>query len=113
VKSLVRWSQVLLLASIVAAVDGCKSTDGAASSSAIMYDDPFLDAWYYGDYCDDPDIIVTPPDRPTDPPKPTHPIVVPPESSVEPSHPIATPPMPRPTPMPSIPRMPMPRVRAR
>ena len=79
---------------------GCQSTDsGNSVAGAAYYESDFHDPWYYGDYHDDADIIVTPPgDRPSAPPKPTHPI--------------ATPPGPRPTPMPSIPRMPMP-VRAR
>jgi len=63
----------------------------------VYYDAGLHDPWYYGAYDDDIDVIVPPPERPTAPPKPTHPIV--------------TVPPPRPMPMPSIPRMPMPRAR--
>lgn len=111
-KSISRLFKSLLAASMLLALEGCKSTDGGTSSvSGGMYEDPYFDAWYYGDYYNDWDIVVTPPDRPTDPPKPTHPIVLPPDAPT-PTPPIATPP-PRPAPMPSIPRMPMPRVRVR
>ena len=60
-------------------------------------------AWINGLRDDDPDIIVTPPERPDPPssiPHPEHPIVLPPA------------PAPRPTPLPSIPSMPRPMPRA-
>ena len=66
---------------------GCESTDGGNVSGSV----------YYGGYCDDQDIIVTPPDRPEAPPQ------------VE--HPIARPPMSAPRPMPSIPSAPRPSFR--
>jgi len=77
---------------------GCESTDsgGSSVSGSAYYGSGFYDPWYYGGFYDGPDIIVTPPERPESPPRP--------------SHPIATPPAPRPTPMPSIPRA-MPRGR--
>jgi len=81
----------------------CSSTDGGGSvSGSVYYGVGFNDPWYYGDYHDDVDIIVTPPDskppdRPTAPPRPTHPI--------------APTPAPRPTPMPSIPSAPRPSFR--
>src|SRR5262245_19588285 len=96
-------SLAVLAAASVASIAfvGCQSTDqgGSQVSGSIYYGDSFYDPWYYGDYYDDVDVIVTPPERPTEPPKPAHPIALPPPS------------MPRPTPMPSIPRMPMPRAR--
>src|SRR5215472_15518393 len=81
---------------------GCESTEsssGSASAGVAYYESGVHDPWYYGDYYDDPDIIVTPPiDRPDAPPQPTHPIALPPST-------------PRPMPVPSIPRAPMPRAR--
>ena len=91
----------------LAVFSGCETTDGGGVSGSVYYGVGFNDPWYYGGYYDDPDIIVTPPpvtrppDGPTPPPRPEHPIARPPA------------PAPRPTPMPSIPRTPMPRVRAR
>ena len=83
---------------------GCESTgDGGGNvSGGIYYGVGFYDPWYYGGYYyDDPDIIVTPPDRPDDRPRPEHPIAKPPTTT--------------PRPMPSIPAaprpMPMPRGR--
>jgi hypothetical protein len=78
---------------------GCESEDGggASVSGGVYYGVGFYDPWYYGGYYDDPDIIVTPPDRPDRPdttPRPEHPIVKPPVST------------PSPRPMPSIPSMP-------
>lgn len=88
---------------IVLSITGCQSTDRDGSSAGpAYYDTGFNDPWYYGDYHDDIDIIVTPPDeRPPDPAKPAHPIVLPPTPR----------PTPTPMPMPSIPRMPTPRAR--
>lgn len=80
---------------------GCKSGEDAHVSASAYYGAEFHDPWYYGNYDDDVDIIVTPPERPVDPPKPTHPIVIPPTPK----------PTPMPMPMPSIPRTPAPRVR--
>ena len=78
---------------LIAASTGCDSTDGGGSvSGSVYYGVGFYDPWYYGGYYDDPDIIVTPPDRPSTP--------------VRPTHPIAPTPSPRPTPMPSIPSIP-------
>lgn len=73
---------------------GCKSTDSGGSVSASgSYDAGFNDPWYYGDYTDHGDIIVTPPPtRPEVPPHPEHPIY-------NPSPPMPSiPSMPRPTP---------------
>ena len=70
----------------------CESTDNGSVSGSVYYG-VGVDTWYYGGYYDDPDIIVTPPDRPSDNPRPSHPIATPPISSA-----------PRPTPMPSAPR---------
>jgi|GEM_PF-1729047 hypothetical protein len=101
----VRLRPLAVFALALAAFTGCSSTDGGGGGSvsgSVYYGVGFYDPWYYGDYYDDVDIVVTPPDtkppdRPTAPPKPTHPI--------------APTPSPRPTqtPMPSIPRTPMPR----
>ncbi|MHC1764528.1 MAG: hypothetical protein AB9869_09500 [Verrucomicrobiia bacterium] len=74
---------------------GCESTNGDGHASAgAYYGVGFYDPWYYGDYDNDVDVIVTPPDRPAAPPRPSHPIATPPSAG------------PRPTPMPSIPSMP-------
>jgi hypothetical protein len=77
----------------------CESTDsgGGSVSGSVYYGTGLYDPWYYGNYYDDPDIIVTPPSRPV---APEHPIARPPPASV-----------PRPTPMPSIPAMPRPAMR--
>ena len=78
---------------------GCESTGGGGSADAgFYYGTGLYDPWYYGGYWDDPDIIVTPPPgRPENPPpRPTHPIALPPASA------------PRPTPLPSIPSAPRP-----
>lgn len=74
---------------------GCATDDdgGGSVSGSFYYGVGMYDPWYYGDY-DDVDIIVTPPDRPEAPPRPSHPIARPPAST------------PRPMPMPSIPSMP-------
>lgn len=76
---------------------GCESEGGgsASVSGGVYYGVGVYDPWYYGGDCDDPDIIVTPPDRPdAGGPRPEHPIAKPPAST------------PRPTPMPSIPSTP-------
>ena len=105
---------------------GCESTDGGGSggSTAVYYGVGLNDPWYYGDYHDDHNIIVTPPrpgDRPEAPPTapPTRPER--PSPPPRPEQPIARPeqPMARPTaeprataqPMPSIPSMPRPSFR--
>jgi hypothetical protein len=74
---------------------GCESTGGGNISGGLYYGTGFNDPWYYGDYYDHGDIIVTPP--PARPERPVHP-----------EQPIARPPAsgPRPTPMPSIPSAP-------
>jgi len=69
---------------------GCESTGGGDVSGNMYYGVGFYDPWYYGGYYDDPDIIITPPERPEAPVRPTHPIA----------------PTPSPRPMPSIPSMP-------
>ena len=72
---------------------GCKSTDAGGSASVSgYYSEGFNDPWYYGDYTDHGDIIVTPP--------PTRP-----ESPVRVEQPIYHP---SPPPMPSIPSGPRP-----
>jgi hypothetical protein len=103
-KSLAR-SLPIVAALSLAGVAACKSGDDGTThvSAGAYYGTEFHDPWYYGHYDDDVDIIVTPPDRPVDPPKPTHPIVLPPTPPPRPT--------PMPMPMPSIPRMPAPRVR--
>ena len=77
---------------------GCESTDGGGNvSGGVYYGVGFYDPWYYGDYHDHGDIIVTPPPgRPEPPVRPEHPIARPPT------------PAPRPTPLPSIPSAPRP-----
>jgi hypothetical protein len=78
----------------LAVFSDCSSTDGDGGSGSVYYGTGFDDAWYYGSYPEDVDIVVTPP-----PPRPTHPIATLPPVG------------PRPTPMPSIPARPMPRGR--
>ena len=72
---------------------GCESTGDSSVSGSVYYGTGFYDPWYYGDYHDHGDIIVTPP--PSGPEAPVHP-----------EQPIYNPPTPRPTPMPSIPSAP-------
>jgi hypothetical protein len=94
-------SQILKLSTAVALLTGaagCESNDTGGGAS-VYSGSGFEDPWYYGGYYDDVDVIVTPPDRPESPPRPTHPIAPVPS------------PRPTPMPMPSIPRMPMPRAR--
>ena len=85
----------------VFAGSGCSSDGGGGSahvSTGFYYGVGFYDPWYYGDYDDDIDVIVTPPERPEKPPG---------GSTPRPEHPIVKPtPTPRPTPMPSIPSTP-------
>lgn len=90
------------LALALVAFAGCESTDGGGGSvsGGVYYGVGFYDPWYYGEYHDDVDIIVTPPDRPDAPVRPEHPIAKPPAST------------PRPTPTPSIPSAPRPMPRA-
>jgi hypothetical protein len=89
--------RILAAGAMLVTVNGCQSTGNDATSPGSYYDGGLNDPWYYGAYDDDIDVVVPPPERPTAPPQPTHPIVLPPP--------------PRPTPMPSIPRMPAPRAR--
>jgi hypothetical protein len=82
---------------ILPVLTGCESTEAGRSGSVsggVYYGVGFDDPWYYGNYDDDLDIIVTPPERPDAPVQPEHPIARPPAS------------VPRPTPMPSIPSAP-------
>ena len=102
----VRLERLAAFGLTLAALTGCESTDSSTHvSGSVYYGVGFYDPWYYGGYYDDVDIVVTPPDRPGNPPDGTAP--------PRPTHPIAPTPTPRPTPMPSIPRTPMPRARAR
>ena len=86
---------------------GCESTDGGSSSAIVSgyYGVGLYDPWYYGDYHDDHNIIVTPPrpgERPIAPSRPEQPLPPP-----RPEQPIARPTStPRATQMPSIPSMP-------
>lgn len=93
---LVRFKLMGISALLVFAFSGCESTDGGGGnvSGSAYYGVGFHDPWYYGDYYDDPDVIVRPPTRP-DNPRPEHPIARP----SPPSTPVARP-------MPSIPSMP-------
>jgi hypothetical protein len=78
---------------------GCESESGsAAPTDAGYYAAGAYDPWYYGDY-DDPDNIATipPGSRPEAPPRP--------------AHPIALPPPPRAQPLPGIPMRPRPAFR--
>jgi hypothetical protein len=97
VHSLFKFAVLAVL--LLGVSSGCESTEGGGTvSGSVYYGVGFYDPWYYGGYYDDPDIIVTPPDRPDrpdQPPRPEHPIAKPPPAS-----------SPRPTPMPSIPSTP-------
>ncbi len=95
-----RLGAALLL--MLGAFNGCESTDGSSTqvSGGVYYGAGFYDPWYHGDIDYPPDIIVTPPDRPVEPPHPAHPIATPP------SAPVATP-----RAMPSIPSTPRPSFR--
>ena len=78
---------------------GCESTeDGGSVSGSVYYGVGFTDTWYYGDYYDHDDIVVTPPPSRPEPP-------------VHAEQPIYHPSTPRPTPMPSIPSAPRPAMR--
>jgi hypothetical protein len=91
---------VAVLAGLLLVSAGCESTEGGGTAStSVYYGVGFYDPWYYGGDCDDPDIIVTPPDRPDSAPHPEHPIA-------RPSPPVAAP-----RPMPSIPSAPRPSFR--
>ena len=74
---------------MLAASTGCETTDGGGSANVGMYYGVgFYDPWYYGGYYDDPDVIVTPPDRPNRPsdrPRPEHPIANSPSASTRPA----------------------------
>ena len=99
-KTIASWFKVIGIAFALFVFTGCESTDTSGSAS-VYYGAGYYDPWYYGGYYDDPDLIVTPPDKPSSPPlEPSHPIALPPSSS-----------MPRPTPMPSIPSTPRPAMR--
>ncbi len=81
---------------------GCASSDSGTPevNSSMYYGVGFHDPWYYGAAYYPPDIIVTPPARPVDPPHVQHPIVTPPPSAA-----------PAPRPLPSIPSAPRPAFR--
>jgi len=90
------------VAALVLLIAGCGSE---GSSGPAYYGDAYYsdDSWYwYGCCVDRPDAIGPPP------PRPEHPIVLPPNAPPRPEHPIATPPArptqpistPSPTPMP-------------
>lgn len=102
---------------------GCESDSGSRSSSTVSgsmyYGVGFYDPWYYGGYYyDDPDISVTPPDRPDRPeiggPRPENPIARPPEVAPKPtprtstrsSPSVSARPAPSARPTPSMPSMP-------
>jgi hypothetical protein len=81
---------------------GCESTDGGSAqvSGGVYYGAGFYDPWYYGGAYYPPGCVVTPPERPVEPPHPEHPIATPPSA-----------PSPTPRPMPSIPSTPRPSFR--
>jgi hypothetical protein len=85
----------------LAVFTGCESTDagGSGPSTSVYYGVGFYDPWYYGDYHDDGDIVVTPParpDRPIDRPHPEQPIARPssPSASTRPAPSIPSAPRP-------------------
>ncbi len=73
---------------------GCASSDSGTAevSGSMYYGAGFHDPWYYGAAYYPPDIIVTPPARPVDPPHVEQPIAL----------------RPTPRPLPSIPSTPRP-----
>jgi hypothetical protein len=94
--------RTLAIAAIVPALLlGSCASDGTASASAGLWYSDYYDPWYAGGGCcvDPPDFVGPPP------PRPEHPIALPPSSTPRPEHPIASPPSrpsvsPRPMPMP-------------
>jgi predicted small secreted protein len=102
-KSIKTSLKIVAVLALAVSFTGCESTDGGGSvSGGVYYGVGMYDPFYYGSYYyDDPDIIVTPPDRPDRPVHPEQPIARPPSSNV------------RPTPMPTIPSAPRPMPRAR
>lgn len=85
---------------------GCESTDSGSThvTSNVYYGVGFYDPWYHGDYDNDYNVVVTPPDRPDRPgAHPEHPIARPPDVSERP--PSASQ-RPSARPMPSIPSTP-------
>jgi hypothetical protein len=92
-KTMSNFLKVAAAVFTLAVFTGCESTGDGNVSGSVYYGVGFYDPWYYGDYHDHGDIIVTPPsDRPG--------------SGARPEQPIARPsPAPRPTPsIPSSPR---------
>lgn len=79
---------------LLCALTGCESTYGGSVSTGVYYGVGLYDPWYYGGYDDDIDIIITPPDRPGNAPRPEHPIANP---SPRPSPSIPSAPRPRPS----------------
>ena len=67
-KTITRALKLAAVSLMLFAFTGCESTDSGSVSGSVYYGTAFYDPWYYGDYCDDVDVIVTPPDRPTSPP---------------------------------------------
>ncbi len=86
---------------------GCESTDHDGSHvTNNYYGTGYRDPWYYGDYNNNRDVIVTPPpdgngngggSQPDNGLRPTHPIARPPPASRPPSRP-SIPSAPRPSP---------------
>lgn len=94
---------------------GCESPDGGSThvTSNVYYGVGFYDPWYHGDYDNDYNVVVTPPDRPDRPgARPEHPIARPPGVSERPptasQRPSGASERPSARPMPSIPSTPRP-----
>jgi hypothetical protein len=73
----------------ICGLNSCETVGDSGTDSYSYYSSGFHDPWYYGDYYDDPDIIVSPPGDWSDGP-------------MRPAHPIARPPMAGPRPMPHM-----------
>ena len=75
-----KWPVALLF--ILFLTSGCESTDEGASQSgsSSYYGVGYSDPYYYGSAYYPPDVIVTPPARPVDPPHVENPIVLPPSN---------------------------------
>lgn len=78
---------------LLVAATGCQSSGGGSVHGSVYYGVGFYDPWYYGSSYYPPTVVVPPPDRPGNRPRPEHPIARP---------------SPAPRPMPSIPSMPRP-----
>lgn len=76
-----RLASAASVALAAAAVSGCETT---GTNSSYQGYGSIHDPWYYGDYYDNPDLIVLPPGDRVDRPHPSHPIANPPSMAPRP-----------------------------